>query len=170
MAPQISFESQATASHDTPGFFGWPAQAISNCYTIPSRGTRLLLDLQLQLVRKTKSAGTVITLCCSIGNRSVALIIHLRHTHKVKMYSRTTRCRHAMFSDINSGGNIFNFIGKSTSSTSAGTVTTRLYLGPLFTIKTPSYGYKNPHYKPKTFWWPSQVYNRNPYANKTVYC
>ena len=35
----------------------------------------------------------------------------------------------------------------------------------LFTIKTPSYGYRNPHYKPKTVW---QVYNGNPYTNKTV--
>ena len=34
--------------------------------------------------------------------------------------------------------------------------------GPLFTKKTPSYGYGNPHYKPKTVWRPSRVYNGNP--------
>ena len=34
--------------------------------------------------------------------------------------------------------------------------------GPLFTKKTPSYGYRDPHYKPKTVWRPSQVYNGNP--------
>ena len=27
--------------------------------------------------------------------------------------------------------------------------------GPLFTKKTPSYGYRDPHYKPKTVWRPS---------------
>ena len=31
--------------------------------------------------------------------------------------------------------------------------------GPLFTKKTPSYGYRDPHYIPKTVWRPSQVYN-----------
>ena len=36
----------------------------------------------------------------------------------------------------------------------------------LFTKKTPSYGYRDPHYKPKTFWRLSQVYNRNPYTDK----
>ena len=40
--------------------------------------------------------------------------------------------------------------------------------GLIFTKKTPSYGYGNPHYKPKTVWWPSQVYNGNPYTNKTA--
>ena len=40
--------------------------------------------------------------------------------------------------------------------------------GPLFTKKTPSYGYRDPHYKSKTVWWPSQVYNRNPYTDKTA--
>ena len=35
---------------------------------------------------------------------------------------------------------------------------------PLFTKKTPSYGYRDPHYKPKTVWRPSQVYNGNPYS------
>ena len=41
--------------------------------------------------------------------------------------------------------------------------------GHLFTKKTPSYGYRNPHYKPKTVWRPSQVYNGNPYSNKTAF-
>ena len=40
--------------------------------------------------------------------------------------------------------------------------------GPLFTKKTPSYGYRNPHYKHKTVWRPSQVYNGNPYTDKTA--
>ena len=40
--------------------------------------------------------------------------------------------------------------------------------GPLFTKKMPSYGYKDPHYKPKTVWRPSQVYNGNPYTDKTA--
>ena len=30
------------------------------------------------------------------------------------------------------------------------------------------YGYRNPHDKPKTVWQLSQVYNGNPYTNKTV--
>ena len=34
-----------------------------------------------------------------------------------------------------------------------------------FTKKTPSHGYKNPHYKPETVWRPSQVYNGNTYIN-----
>ena len=34
--------------------------------------------------------------------------------------------------------------------------------GPLFT-KTPSYGYRDYNYKPKTVWRPAQVYNGNPY-------
>ena len=38
----------------------------------------------------------------------------------------------------------------------------------LFTKKMRSYGYKDPHYKPKTVWWPSQVYNGNPYTDKTA--
>ena len=29
------------------------------------------------------------------------------------------------------------------------------------------YGFKNPHHKLNTVWWPSQVYNGNPYINKT---
>ena len=40
--------------------------------------------------------------------------------------------------------------------------------GPLFTKKTPSYGYRDPHYKPKTVWRPSQLYNGNPYTDKTA--
>ena len=35
---------------------------------------------------------------------------------------------------------------------------------PLFTKMTPSYGYRDPHYKPKTVWRPSQVYNGNHYT------
>ena len=38
--------------------------------------------------------------------------------------------------------------------------------GPLFTKKTPSYGYRDPHDKP--VWRPSQVYNGNPYTDKTA--
>ena len=38
--------------------------------------------------------------------------------------------------------------------------------GPLFTKKTPSYGYRDPHYKPKTVWRPSQVYNGNSYTDR----
>ena len=34
--------------------------------------------------------------------------------------------------------------------------------------KTWSYGHRNSQYKPKTDWPPSQVYDWNPYANKTV--
>ena len=33
--------------------------------------------------------------------------------------------------------------------------------GPFFTNKTPSYAYRNPHYKLKTVWCPSQVYDEN---------
>ena len=40
--------------------------------------------------------------------------------------------------------------------------------GPLFTKKTPSYGYRDPDDKPKTVWRPSQVYNGNPYTDKTA--
>ena len=40
--------------------------------------------------------------------------------------------------------------------------------GPLFTKKTPSYGYRDPYYKPKTVWRPSQVYNGNSYTDKTA--
>ena len=40
--------------------------------------------------------------------------------------------------------------------------------GPLFTKKTPSYGYRDPHDKPQTVWRPSQVYNGNPYTDKTA--
>ena len=35
--------------------------------------------------------------------------------------------------------------------------------------KTPSYGYRNPHYKPYMDLRPSQVYNRYPYTNKTMF-
>ena len=38
--------------------------------------------------------------------------------------------------------------------------------GPLFTKKMPFYGDRNPHYKPKTVWRWSQVYNGKPYTNK----
>ena len=41
--------------------------------------------------------------------------------------------------------------------------------GSLFSTKTPSYGYRDPHDKPKTVWRPSQVYNGNPYTDKTVF-
>ena len=40
--------------------------------------------------------------------------------------------------------------------------------GPLFTKKTPSYGYMDPHYKTETVWRPSQVYDGNPYTDKTA--
>ena len=40
--------------------------------------------------------------------------------------------------------------------------------GPPFTNKTPSYGYRDAHDKPKTVWRPSQVYNGNPYTDKTA--
>ena len=42
--------------------------------------------------------------------------------------------------------------------------TIKLFTGPLFTKKTPSYVYRDPHDKPKTVWRPSQVYNGNPAA------
>ena len=35
---------------------------------------------------------------------------------------------------------------------------------PLFIKNTPFYGYRNPHYKPKTVSRPSQVYNGNPFT------
>ena len=38
--------------------------------------------------------------------------------------------------------------------------------GPLFTKKTPSYGYRDSHDKPKKVWRPSQVYIGNPYTDK----
>ena len=41
--------------------------------------------------------------------------------------------------------------------------------GPLFTKKTPSYGYRDPHYKPKTVGRPSQVYNGDPYTDNTAF-
>ena len=31
-----------------------------------------------------------------------------------------------------------------------------------------TYGYRDPHDKPKTVWLPSQVYNGNPYTDKTA--
>ena len=40
--------------------------------------------------------------------------------------------------------------------------------GPLFTKKKLSYGYRDPHDKPKTVWRPSQVYHGNPYTDKTA--
>ena len=43
-----------------------------------------------------------------------------------------------------------------------------LLSGPLFTKKTSSYGYRDPHDKPKTVWRPSQVYNGNLYTDKTA--
>ena len=41
-------------------------------------------------------------------------------------------------------------------------------VGPLLTKKTSPYGYRNSHYKPKTVWRPSQVYNGNAYTNNTM--
>ena len=38
--------------------------------------------------------------------------------------------------------------------------------GLLFTKKTPSYGNRDPHDKPKTVWRASPVYNGNPYTDK----
>ena len=38
----------------------------------------------------------------------------------------------------------------------------------LVTKTTLSYRYRNPHYKPTTFWRPSQVYNGNPFTNKSL--
>ena len=38
----------------------------------------------------------------------------------------------------------------------------------VLTKQTPSYGCTNPHCKFKKVWWPSQFYNGNLYANKTV--
>ena len=38
--------------------------------------------------------------------------------------------------------------------------------GPLFTKRMSSFGYWNPHYKPKTCWWPFHIYNWNPFTNK----
>ena len=46
--------------------------------------------------------------------------------------------------------------------------TTLINAGPLFTKKTLSYVYRDPHDKPKTVWRPSQVYNGNPYTDKTA--
>ena len=46
--------------------------------------------------------------------------------------------------------------------------TIKLFTGPLFTKKTPSYVYRDPHDKSKTVWRPSQVYNGNPYTDKTA--
>ena len=40
--------------------------------------------------------------------------------------------------------------------------------GPLFTKKTPSYGYRDPHDEAKTVWRLYQVYNGNPYTDKTA--
>ena len=40
--------------------------------------------------------------------------------------------------------------------------------GPLFTKKMLPSEYRDPHYKPKTVWRPSQVYNGNPYTDKTA--
>ena len=38
----------------------------------------------------------------------------------------------------------------------------------LFTKKSLSCGYMNLYHKPKTVRWPSQVYDGNPYTDKTV--
>ena len=38
----------------------------------------------------------------------------------------------------------------------------------LFTKRMSSYGYMNPHYKPRTVWRPYEVYKGDPYTNKTV--
>ena len=43
-----------------------------------------------------------------------------------------------------------------------------IFIRALFTEKTPSYGYRDPHYKAKTVWRPFQVYNGNPYTDKTA--
>ena len=40
--------------------------------------------------------------------------------------------------------------------------------GPLLTIPAPPLGYRNPHYKPRTIWRLSHVYNGNYHTNKTV--
>ena len=40
--------------------------------------------------------------------------------------------------------------------------------GPLFTKKTPSYQYRDSHYKPETVVRPSEVYNGDPYTHKTA--
>ena len=40
--------------------------------------------------------------------------------------------------------------------------------GPLFTKKTPSYQYRDSHYKPETVVRPSKVYHGNPYTRKTA--
>ena len=45
---------------------------------------------------------------------------------------------------------------------------TTFYPGPLFTNKIPLYRYRNPNYKPKALWRPSQVYNVNPNTNNIV--
>ena len=49
----------------------------------------------------------------------------------------------------------------------------RLYIsnwtsGPLFTKKTPSYQYRNSHYKPETVVRPSEVYHGDPCTRKTT--
>ena len=40
--------------------------------------------------------------------------------------------------------------------------------GPLFTKKTPSYQYRDSHYKPETVVRLSEVYNGDPYTRKTA--
>ena len=40
--------------------------------------------------------------------------------------------------------------------------------GPLFNKMAQSYGYRNPHYKPKMVRWPFQVYDGNPYTTETM--
>ena len=40
--------------------------------------------------------------------------------------------------------------------------------GPLFTKKTPSYQYRDSHYKPEMVVRPSKVYNSDPYTRKTA--
>ena len=44
----------------------------------------------------------------------------------------------------------------------------RIRIGTLFIKKTPFYGYRDPHYKPKAVWRPSQVYNGSRYTDKTA--
>ena len=55
-----------------------------------------------------------------------------------------------------------------TSGLSSNTCSLHLSLGHLFTKNEPHPGYRNPQYKPKTVWRPSQVYNGNPFYSKTV--
>ena len=40
--------------------------------------------------------------------------------------------------------------------------------GRIFTKTTPPYGFRDTHYKPKTAWWSSQVYNSSSSIKKTA--